>query len=250
MPNSIEKAMLILRTLSDTPTTPVTLAEIAARTGIPKSTAAHIIKTLTQGRYIRRISHSAGYTVGPELYFLTRYGRYEEDIIAVCHPLLRYLSKMTGGTAIFVVLRDGEKYIIDRADGNFHYPDDSAKLIKDDIYRTGTGRYILSFMREDQALAQFEQLGVPEKKDWPEVTDRESFLAERNRIRGIPYIHSTNRQLDAISVPVTAGDLVGSIGLVIGHDGEHPALNAAQIEKIGSLMLRVRREAERRLRFT
>ncbi|MBQ2709600.1 MAG: helix-turn-helix domain-containing protein, partial [Clostridia bacterium] len=79
MPNAIEKAMLVLRMLSDVGGTPVTLAAMAERLEINKSTLAHIVKTLAEGGYVQRISHSEGYTLGPELYYLARQ-RYGEDL--------------------------------------------------------------------------------------------------------------------------------------------------------------------------
>ncbi|MBE6705485.1 MAG: hypothetical protein E7583_09495, partial [Ruminococcaceae bacterium] len=114
MPNSVEKTMMILRAISDGKGTPVTLERISSDTGINKSTLSHIVSTLAKSGYLQRVSHNEGYIIGPELHFLTRYGRYGEDIISVCNPILEHLARITDATAVFAILGGDKKYIIDR----------------------------------------------------------------------------------------------------------------------------------------
>ena len=254
MPNAIEKAMLVLRMLSDAGGAPVTLAAMAERLEINKSTLAHIVKTLAEGGYVQRISHSEGYTLGPELYYLARQ-RYGEDLIAVCRPLLRWLYRETGGTAVLAVLRSTRKYIIDNIDGVGYYKSRGAgaSILSDDIYRTVTGRVLLAAMPEHAALEIYGGLGAPKPGEWEGVTDRDSFFAALREVRAqgcyiLPKDDAAHRRI-ALAVPLTDGGVcVGALGLVVVYE-DAADVTEAEAARLSRKMERCRREAERRLKF-
>ncbi len=254
MPNAVEKTMLILRALSDGRGKPVTLASLSERTGFNKSTVSHILKPLCAGRYVTRVSHSEGYLIGPELHVLTRYGRYGEELVSVCRPILLHLNRQTGGTAVLAVVRDSCKYILDHVEGGLRYSDSDASILEDDLYRTVTGRAILSAMPVWEALDVYETLGAPKKADWEEVTDRESFLAALEKIRAAKVCHaeitSSARAYSSFAVPITAvGRCVGALGLVLVRSADEPPPEEAKLAGLTALMERCRLETERRLRF-
>lgn len=254
MPNSVEKAMLVLRELSDAGGAPVTLAALSERLALNKSTLAHILKTLAADRYVLRISHTAGYTLGPELYYLARQ-RFGEELVAVCHPLLRYLHRESGGTAVLAVMHRAHKYIIDNVDGVGYFKNqgEGARIVSDEIYRTVTGRILLSEMPEHEALAMFDELGAPAPAEWPEASDRTEFLAALEKIRREKTCARMTRFRGAghiaLAVPVHDGEkCVGAMGLSVPLSGDAGALEAER-ERLTRLLVRCRREAERRLKF-
>ena len=255
MPNAVQKAMQILRILSDAHGHAITLAELTAETGIPKSTIAHILKTLVEERYVQRVSHREGYMIGPELHLLTRYGRYGEDIIHECHPLLRYLNREGSGTAVFAMVKGGNKYIIDRVADDGVYPDEQANLLLEDLYRTVSCRVILENIPFHEALEIFENIGLPTEKDsWPEVHDRRSFQNELEQIKQHKcYYHYTIKddiQWFAFAVPVFREKYcIGALGLSIRKSMEEVGPDKDTFEKIEKMMIRCRRELERRLCF-
>ena len=173
MPDCVQKVMMILRELSDAVGRPVPLAVLSERTGIHKSTLSHILKDLCDEHYVVRVSHTEGYVLGPETYLLTRYGRYGKDIIHECHPILRYINKEIGGTAVFAVVKSNVKYIIDRIADEGVYKDEGADLLVDDLYRTVTGRVILANIPLVDALDIWERNGLPT----PKTTGRRSRTA-------------------------------------------------------------------------
>ena len=176
MPNTVQKTLQLLRILSDARGRPVTPASISEQMEIPKSTICHILKTLLEERYVQRVSRKEGYVLGPELYLLTRYGRYGADIIHECHPLLRYINRAGGGTAVFAIVKGNRKYIIDRVADDGVYPDEQANLLVDDLYRTVTGRVILANIPFEEALNIWNALGPPRETDnWTGVADFHSF---------------------------------------------------------------------------
>ena len=183
MIQSVEKAMKILSKVADGYPEPVALQVIAAQTGIPKSTCAHILETLCAEGYLRRVSHLRGYVLGAQTFCLTRYGRFAEDLTAICHPLLKWLSRKTGQTALIAVVENCQKYIIDSVDGGNNLFQREANIREDDVYRTATGRVILSRMSEEELREHWRVCGSPVSQEWPEVHSFEDLCRELYEIR-------------------------------------------------------------------
>ncbi len=257
MPNSVQKAMMILRKIADATGHPVTVTRLSEQTGIQKSTLAHILKTLCEEHYLVRVSHNEGYVLGPELYLLTRYGRYGVDIIHECHPILRYIHKKTGATATFSVLKSNRKYIIDRVADDNVYPDKSAELLVDDLYRTVTGRVLLANIPPVDALEVWDNYGPPTAKDhWPEVTDRTSFETELQAIRrqDCQYLYYCVReegcQWFTYAAPVFRDNsFIGALGFGFPRSLDTPAPTSGDKKQMKALLLHCRKELERRLQF-
>lgn len=192
MIHSVQKAMQILSVLSDGKSRPVPLIEIAARTGYPKPTCSHILETLCQDGYARRISHSKGYMPGPALYYLTRYGRYEEEFVSLCRPVMRWMEKKTHATAVLSVIHNNQKFIIDYADNEQNLFWEHPTIRTDDIYRTATGRAILAYMSSDQVKDVWDKYGKPPAGHWDEITSFESLIEALKIIRRQEIVVSGN----------------------------------------------------------
>ena len=143
MIHSVQKAMHILSVLSDAKNQPVPLMDIAERTGYPKPTCAHLLETLCHDGYAVRVSQTKGYILGPALYCLTRYGRYEEELVSLCRPVMRWMERNSHATVVLSVIQSHHKFIIDYADAEQNLFSEHPKIRTDDIYRTATGRAII-----------------------------------------------------------------------------------------------------------
>lgn len=163
---SVDKAMHILQLVSDHKNTPVTLAQISQSLGANKSTCSHLVCTLLQGGYLERVSHSKGYILGPSVYHLSRFGRYENDFTAFCRPALRYLYQRTQKSVILSVMKNCTKFIVDYIDKDGTFFSDKTSIRMDDIYRTATGRILLSHQDKDQLQQIYTQCGNPTPNDW------------------------------------------------------------------------------------
>jgi DNA-binding IclR family transcriptional regulator len=175
---SIQKAMRILSTVSDGGMTPTPLCVIAERTGINKATCSRIIGTLVSDGYLVKISASRGYTLGPAAYCLCCFGRYGGNLISVCHPFMQYLYNTLGHCAVLAVIEGSTKYLIDYIDDGSIF-EQKKKIRKDDIYRTATGRAILSHMSRDETLAVWQKYGAPNTEEWPEIKTLNDLLDYR-----------------------------------------------------------------------
>lgn len=252
MPSVVDKTMAILKLISDNGGEPVRVKSISAALGFDKATVVRILKALGNSGYVTRISRNEGYALGPEMYVLTRYGRYGGDIIDACRPLLKYLREKTGGTAIFAVLKNGKKYIIDHVEGGLKYNDSKAAIFCDDIYRTVTGRVILANLPLDEALDFFYKNGVPKNGNWDEVRDMDTYKRELRLIKSIKVLVSEDNsgRYIAFACPVfRKGICIGAVGLVLNRNSEFLQEYEKNRAMCRSYVLRVARETERRLAF-
>lgn len=88
---------------------PLTLAELAARTGLYKSTILRLSVSLRNHGYLRRLADGR-YHLGPEPLRLAHLYQRSFRLAEVVVPALRRLSEATGETAAFYI-RDGDSRI-------------------------------------------------------------------------------------------------------------------------------------------
>ena len=198
MIKSVRKAMQILQVISEGANRPVSLEKIASATAFPKPTCSHIIETLLEGGYVERVSHSEGYIIGPSMYLLTRHGRYGEELIRLCRPVLLWMERVSGAMVILAVMRGGKKFIIDHADARQGMAPEHSSIREGDIYRTATGRVILSYMDRERLKEVYLQIGAPTQEQWAGVDSLEGLEAALSELKGQTVV-ATETRLDGIS---------------------------------------------------
>ena len=251
----IQKAMKILSIISDAGGSAVSLGRIAEETGYPKPTCARILATLCEDGYAVRVSHTEGYRLGPGLYYLTRYGRYEERLVELCDPVLRWLEKKSGATAVLSVIQSGRKFIIDYSDRVQHLFGENTRIRVGDIYRTATGRAILSHMSDAELREIYGRYGNPEPHHWDRVSSYESLVEALAEIRGQKVVVSDainarrHQNARGYAKPLFHhGSCIGAIGVAV----EASLLDDMTAERegeIASLLERGVREIQRRLQY-
>lgn len=169
MIRSVQKAMLLLTVISDHKGDAVTLGELSRITAIPKPTCAHLIQTLCHDGYVKKISHSQGYILGPAAYYLSRYGRYENELITEIRPIMRWLERKTSAAVVLSVIQNHQKYIIEHLDSERKVFKERFSIKTDDIYRTATGRAILAQMKDEELQAVWKKNGPPKNGEWDEI---------------------------------------------------------------------------------
>ena len=105
---AVERALALLAVFRDRDEG-LTLAELAVRTGLYKSTILRLAASLQKFGYLRR--HADGrYAVGPEPLRLAQLYQSSFNLADVVRPLLRRLAEESGETASYYV-RDGEERV-------------------------------------------------------------------------------------------------------------------------------------------
>jgi DNA-binding IclR family transcriptional regulator len=105
---AVDRALSLLAAFRDDDG-PLTLTELAARTGLHKSTALRLFSTLLDRGFLRRLADGR-YHLGPAPLRLARLYQRSFRLADVVVPVLRRLSDATGETAAFFI-RDGDSRI-------------------------------------------------------------------------------------------------------------------------------------------
>lgn len=218
MIKSVQKAMDILKILSDNAPNSTSLKSIAEKTGITKPTCVHILNTLCQEGYVIHSSHTLGYKIGPAIHCLTRYGKYKEDLISTCHPILLWLSKKTNYISGLSVIENHEKYIIDHIDNENAIYTDNADIFTDDIYRTASGRIILSHMENKELQEFYDKYGNPSHNDWANITSFDELILELKKVRTKKIVYTSTLRDSLYDIGIATAifkksKCVGAIGL-------------------------------------
>ncbi len=253
---SVQKAMNILSILSNAKNQPIPLMELAARTGYPKPTCAHLLETLCHDGYVVRVSQTKGYLLGPSLYCLTRYGRYGEELVALCRPIMRWMERNTHATVVLSTIQSHHKFIIDYADTEQNLFGGRPKIRTDDIYRTATGRAILAHTDRETVRAIYEKYGDPLPGHWDEVTSYQSLLTALDRLRGQAVILSgveegvISHHTIGFACPIfQKKSCIGAIGLAWKAPSEDHVLSAEVQNQMSSVLRKGTLEIHRRLSY-
>lgn len=240
--------------LADGENEPITVTKLSQIVGINRSTCAHIIATLVEYGYAERVSHKLGYILGPEAYCLSRFGKYEENIIAICRPIMKWLYKKTGKTVILATIKNDKKFIIEAFDYEHKMFQNDLNIRHDDIYRTATGRIILANMEREEVLSIYKKYGNPPADIWSEVTSEKTFLKELSLIgkKDIAMTKQYREDIDTFVIGYGGAifkDLkcVGAIGVALSKKADEES--DFEEEKIKNDLKRAAAEISRRLGY-
>jgi DNA-binding IclR family transcriptional regulator len=157
----IARAAAILRTLKETQTG-MSLAQIAAKLDLPRSTVQRIVTALQDERLVIASATGGGLRLGPELHALAGAARY--DIVERCRPFLNTLAQTTGETVDLSVLRAARIIFLDQVQGTHRLRTISCVGEVFPLTTTANGRACLSLLSDADATrlahAEWAQLGV------------------------------------------------------------------------------------------
>lgn len=229
MIKSVKKAMCILRLLSDNEPNATTLNDISEKTGIPKPTCVHMLETLCEDGYALRVSRFDGYKLGPATYSLTRYGKYEQKLVSVCHPIMRWLRDKTNGIPLLAVIDNNEKYILDYIDTDNVFFNHKGDIFTGDIYRTATGRIIMSYMDTEDIRDIYAKHGNPPKSDWDGINSLEDLQKELQKVKKMSYVFTSTLRKGIYHIGLGKAifknkKCVGAIGIAFTSQSENAEL--------------------------
>ena len=160
----ISRAAAILRVLRDQPQG-LSLAQIADRVGLARSTVQRIVAALQSERMIITIGNG-GIRLGPEITALAEATKV--SVVEFCRPFLLEITRATGETADLSVLQGHQLIFLDQVAGTHRLRAISAVGDKFPLTDTANGRAILAAMNPDEAerfaRMEWNQLGIDE--DW------------------------------------------------------------------------------------
>ncbi|PKN26680.1 MAG: IclR family transcriptional regulator [Deltaproteobacteria bacterium HGW-Deltaproteobacteria-21] len=153
---AVVRALDILEFLSDQKE--ATFTEIHASLGIPKSTAYHILSTLTSRGYVRFAGDSSKYSLGLRLVDLGTKSSSFIDIRAEALPLLRELVAKTNETCNLGILDGTEGIYIAKLEGRQFVRLNSWEGKRFSLHCTAMGKVLLAWQEEEKRAEMLPKL--------------------------------------------------------------------------------------------
>lgn len=188
----IARAAAILRVLKDDPNG-LSLAQIADRVGLPRSTVQRIAGALATERLVMSEPNGSGLRLGPEIGLLADAARY--DIAERCRPVLTELAQETGETTDLAVLRGTGLLFLDQVPGRHRLRAVSFVGEVFPLTTTANGRACLALMSEARARKLIEN----EWKRSGTGGDIEKMLVSLRTIRDDGLAYDLDEHSDGIS---------------------------------------------------
>lgn len=153
---SVDRALAIIAVFGDHDKS-LTLAELARRTGLYKSTILRLAASLERARYLRR-SEDGRFALGPALLRLGELYQASFELEEVVVPVLRRLSASTGESSSLYVREGDVKVCLFRVNSMvhrvLHYLTPGSRL---EVASGASGRILLAFTEPDDPAFRQER---------------------------------------------------------------------------------------------
>lgn len=144
---SIERALTLLNVLSGAPEG-IGISELAAETGLSKSTVHRLLATLVHMKYVTQDKKTERYMLGYQVLFLSRHLSADHGLITAARPHLEALSRDVNETIHLCVEDNGEVVYIDKIESSQTIRMYSQIGSRNPMYCTGVGKVLLSGMSQ------------------------------------------------------------------------------------------------------
>lgn len=178
---SVDRALNILELISEAEDG-LSLAQIAQKIGLPKSTVHGLVSTLRDHKYLRQDDEDGRYLMGLQLFELGSKAARSWDIRDAAKPAMRWLGKEFGETVHLGCEDNGEVLYLDKIAA------DSLITIVSDIgtrlpmHCSGLGKALLSHKSESE-IKRFIQTKGLTPLTGRTITDPDKFIKELAKIK-------------------------------------------------------------------
>lgn len=160
----------------------ISLAEIARRTGLHRSTGHHLLQTLVSLGYLRQDAATRGYELTAKLFKLTGRTWTPEQLGTVAAPIVAEVARATGEGASLAVYRSGVVTIVAKSD-----PEDPVRVAQDigearPINATAVAKAIVAFLPQPEVASLLARIKY-ERYTPKTLVTREALEAELRRVR-------------------------------------------------------------------
>ena len=211
---SVDKSMRLIEILLKA-RHPLSLKEIAEKSGFPKSTVYGLLFTMMQHEVIRQYSDGL-YGLGIRLYECGCAVSESWDITARVHPYLERLAQETGAGA-FITFFDGRNVIsFDRCVGSGGLQVIPEVGMRMSLHATAQGKLFLSTLSRSRVMSMLREEGMSAFTPHT-ITEPDALLADLDaiRVRGYAIEHGEYRRgLMGAAAPIREYD--GKIEYALG----------------------------------
>ena len=225
----------------------LTVTEIAARTGLPRSTAHRAILSLKEIGFLDQDGSREAYRLGLKLFQLGVTVLHNMDLQSEARPLVESLGSLVGETVHLCVF-DGERMVfVERvAGGRTGATNATITMELTPCYCTGVGKATLAF--QDEATVR-KVMGAGLPRFTPNtLTDPAALAAELAAIRSRGYAFDLGEHkidVHCVAAPIRAsnGRVIGAISI----SGEAGRLPTARLDRIAPYVMSHAAAISRRL---
>jgi DNA-binding IclR family transcriptional regulator len=225
----------------------MTLAEIARKTVLPRSTTHHLLRALVEFGYLIQDGDTRTYTLAPKLFRLTGSTWTQEQLAEIAMPFLDDLSRRTGEGSSLAVLRDGVVTIIAKRE-----PEGPVRVVQEvgatrPIHCTAVGKILAAWLPE-QELRGIIRRTVFEQKTAKTITSTTLFLRELARIRTIGSAMDNEEHIEGIRCIATpVRDYSGNVSASLCIVGPKHHLPQRRLSDIRQVLIAVSADLSARL---
>lgn len=247
MIKSVAKAMDILKTFSSSEPR-LSLAEIARRRGLPKSTAHNLLNTLLEAGFVEKIDDDY-YALGTAIVALTQAVRVNVELRDRAAPLLRrladdcresvYLTVLDKDHCLYIYAVESPRRLLARTAIGDRVP----------LHCTSVGKAILATMSEQDVEAVVARVGLPAFTP-ATITDLDALHADLAKTRARGY--SLDRGEHEVGVYCIGAPIFDARGEGIGAcsiSGTDPAMIQDRHAELSSLVMSTAQEISRRMGY-
>jgi DNA-binding IclR family transcriptional regulator len=211
-----------------------TLAEIARKTALPRSTAHHLLRALIEFGYLVQDGDARTYTLSPKLFRLTGRTWTKEQLAEIAMPFLDGLSLRTGEGTSLAVLRDGIVTIIAKRE-----PEGPVRVVQEvgarrPIHCTAVGKTLAAWLPQRE-LDGIIRRTVFERKTPNTITSPAAFHRELAHIRATGFAIDNEEHIQGIRcISATVYDHSGEVRAslcVVGPKNHLPRRRLAEIRQ-------------------
>ena len=211
-----------------------TLAEVARKTALPRSTAYHLLRALVEFGYLVQDGGARTYTLSPKLFRLTGSAWTKEQLAEIAMPFLDTLSRRTGEGTSLAVLRDGVVTVIAKRE-----PEGPVRVVQEvgatrPIHCTAVGKVLAAWLPEKELDGVISRT-VFQQKTAKTITSPLAFRQELARIRATGFAMDNEEHIEGIrciatSVRDYSGEIRASL-CVVGPKNHLPQRRLAEIRQ-------------------
>ena len=247
MINSVLKAIDILQAFS--PSEPrLTLAEIAGRLGMPKSTTHNLLATLLSCGFVEKVDADR-YALGTAVVALTQAVRVNVELRDRAAPLLReladqcresvYLTVLDGDYALYIYAVESPNRLMAR----------TAVGDRAHLHCTSVGKAMLAYLPAEEVEAIVKRVGLPaaSERTITRLDDLREELAA-TRARGFA-IDNQEHELHTFCIGAPIFDASGRVIAACSISGADPEIVGRRLPELSQRVREVAQEASRRMGF-
>ncbi|GAA4947585.1 IclR family transcriptional regulator [Actinoplanes utahensis] len=235
----VSRVGAVLRRVSSSASDGATTADVAAATGLPRSTAQRVLAALAEEGFVDRDARRGRWFLGPELFLLGSVAAERYDVTSIARDVLRTLADRSGESAFFSARRGEETVCLAGEEGSFplrsHVLHEGIRL---PLGVASAGLAILALLPPDDATAYARRRGADLAAAYGEQHDTAALLRR---------VASTRRRGYAVNpgmlVPGSWGvgavvfDRAGSAAWALSLTGVESRFDGDRTARLGALLL-------------